>query len=495
MNIFDKKNAKLKSKSIEAYPRWNFEKKVDIQDIIAKYQKYNRDELLSLQQETKIIVGRLIQKRIQGKTIFLNIKDFTNKIQIYTNKNIMSDLDFSIIEDANIGDYLLFSGTVMKTRTETLTFKATSCIHLVKSIYEIPEQFHGVHNKEIIYRKRYLDLLSNDNSLNIAKIRMNILKWIRDFFDKQNYYEAETPILQSIYGGAAAKPFTTFHNSLNQKFYLRIATEIALKKLLVGGFEKVYEMGRLFRNEGISRKHNPEFTSLEAYCAYENLDYMKLLIKNMIIFLMTKLNIGPIINYDEQEINFGEEEWKSHSMVSLIYKYTNIDFKKISNYEEAFLLAKKHNIAITKYQNSIGLIINKFFEQFVEQKLIHPTFVTDYPIEISPFAREIDNNPGFTERFELFIGGREYANAFTELNDPQEQINRFKLQEEQIKLGNEEANSYDSDFIEALSYGMPPSAGIGIGIDRLVMLLTNSNSIKDIILFPTLKKKNEYKKN
>lgn len=490
------KISKLKNMKINPYPKWNFESKDYISEILSEYTKLSRDDILSIQNPKEYkIAGRVMQKRLQGKSCFLNIKDFSGEIQLYVNKKVISETGFYIVENLNIGDFILARGIPFKTMKDQLSLKLFDCIHLSKSILSLPEHHHGLKNTEDIYRKRYLDLISNNDSIKIAMTRMQIVKGIREFFSINNYWEAETPILQSIYGGAAAKPFTTHHNSLSQKFYLRIATEIALKKLIVGGFEKVYEMGRLFRNEGISPKHNPEFTSLEAYAAYSNLDSMKSLVKNLILYLFKILDLNLKHKYQNIEIDFSNNSWKSYSMVNIVKKHTKIDFNKIDKLSKAIYLAKKHKIQVLKHHNSIGAILNLFFENFVETKLINPTFIIDYPIEISPFARRLDSDSRYTDRFELFIGGREYANAFTELNDPLEQQQRFEFQEQQKLLGDSETNQIDDDFIESLYYGMPPAGGIGIGIDRLIMLLTNSKSIKDVILFPTLRTKNNEKKN
>ena len=422
------------------------------------------------------------------KRFFLNIKDYSGIIQIYTSNRELSVTDYKTLSKLKIGDISSFLGNVYKTKKNELSLKTKKINLLVKIQKPFFDKRKGIENEEILYRQRYLAFLSNNNLMNVLRKRIKIIKKIRLYLDSHNFKEVETPILHEIYGGAAAVPFITHHNSLKQNFFLRIATEIYLKKLLVGGFDRVYEIGRIFRNEGLSPKHNPEFTSIEIYQAYANYKDMMLLVKSLIQYLVKYLSPDLNLKYNNAIINFSDKNWTHISMIQAIKKYTQIDCLLLKSLNDAVLVAKKLKVKIKKHHNTIGIIINRIFEKCVEKKLINPTIVYNYPIDVSPFAIKCEDNDNFSERFELFIGGMEIANAFSELNDPDIQIKNFETQKKQENLGYKESYKIDEDFINALKYGMPPSGGIGIGIDRLVMLLTNSKSIKDVIFFPTLKK-------
>ena len=374
----------------------------------------------------------------------------------------------------------------MITNTGELSLKVLEYIHLTKALRPLPEKYHGLVDKEEIYRRRYVDLIMNQESKETFIKRSKIIREMRNYLDNLGYYEVETPVLQPILGGANARPFITHHNTLNMPFYLRIATELHLKRLIVGGFDGVYEIGRLFRNEGIDRLHNPEFTTIELYLAYSDLQGMMDLSENLISHLAETVVGTTKITYDEKEIDLSKG-WKKVHMVDLIKEKTGIDFFNIHDYEDAKKLAKQHHLEIQPHFTGIGHIVNLFFEHYCEEDLIQPTFVYGHPIEISPLTKKDPKDERFTQRFELFINGSEYANAYTELNDPIDQLERFENQIKEKDLGNEEANEMDLDFVEALEYGMPPTGGIGIGIDRLVMLLTDSKSIRDVLLFPQMK--------
>jgi lysyl-tRNA synthetase class 2 len=393
---------------------------------------------------------------------------------------------YEIFKKGDIGDIIGVTGTAMITNTGELSLKVEEYQHLTKALRPLPEKYHGLVDKEEIYRRRYVDLIMNEESRETFIKRSKIIREMRNYLDHKGYLEVETPVLQPILGGANARPFITHHNTLNMPFYLRIATELHLKRCIIGGFDGVYEIGRLFRNEGIDRLHNPEFTTIELYLAYSDLQGMMDLSEDLISHLAIKINGSPIVNYDGQEIDLSKG-WKKVHMVDLIKEKTGIDFFNIHDFEEAKALAKEHHLEVPPHLYGVGHIVNLFFEAYCENDLIQPTFVYGHPIEISPLTKKDPNDERFTQRFELFINGSEYANAYTELNDPMDQLERFENQIKEKDLGNEEANEMDMDFVEALEYGMPPTGGIGIGIDRLVMLLTNSKSIRDVLLFPQMK--------
>lgn len=434
---------------------------------------------------TTSIAGRLVLIRNMGKASFVTIQDKLGSIQAYIRKDGIGDEAYSVFELADLGDIVGVQGILMLTKTGEITVRVTTYTHLVKSLRPLPEKYHGLSDVEERYRRRYVDLIVNEDARKVALVRPRIIRLIQQHMDQQGFVEFETSMLQSTLGGASARPFSTHHNALDRDFYLRIATELPLKRLLVGGLERVYEIGRLFRNEGIDTRHNPEFTTIEAYQAYGDIDDMKALAENLLSSIAMNLTGSYDLPWGEKTIAL-KPPFRSVQMVDLIKEHTSIDFFAPMSFEQAKALADKHNIHLDKHENSVGYVINKFFETYCEKKLIQPTFVTGHPLEISPLAKK-SKDARFTERFELFIDGSEYANAFTELNNPLDQEERFQAQVEAKTRGDKEASENDIDFLEALQFGMPPAGGIGIGIDRLVMLLTNQSSIREVILFPTLK--------
>lgn len=451
------------------------------------YFDKTREELEEMHETVKI-AGRIMTKRRQGKIGFMHIQDRYGQIQIFLRYDLLGEEQYELYKVSDIGDIVGIEGEVMKTQTGELSIRATVYTHLTKALRPLPEKFHGLQDKEEARRKRYLDLIMNEDARRIAYARPRIIRGIQNYLDSRGFIEVETPVLNPILGGAAAKPFITHHNALDMDFYLRIATELYLKRLIVGGMEAVYEIGRLFRNEGMDATHNPEFTTVEAYLAYGDLSDMMQLVEELISKLAMDLLHTTEITYCGKEISL-KAPFKRVHMVDAIKEQTGINFFEITDLDVALKLAKDHNIEVPKHEQSIGHIINLFFEEYVEKTLIQPTILYGHPIEISPLTKKNPKDPRFTDRFELFINGKEYANAYTELNDPIDQKERFINQLKERELGNDEANDMDNDFIEALEYGMPPTGGIGIGIDRLVMLLTGTDTIRDVLLFPHLRNK------
>ena len=449
-----------------------------------EYQDMTHDELEELHKEVTV-AGRIMFIRKMGKASFFSIKDKLGNIQIYISINDVGEETYTLFKSADIGDIVGIKGVLMKTQTGEITIKCLEYTHLVKALRPLPEKYHGLNDVEERYRRRYVDLIMNDNARRIAFARPKIIRSIRRYLDNLGYTEVETPVLNTILGGAAAKPFITHHNAQNIDMYLRIATELPLKRLLVGGMDAVYEIGRLFRNEGMDRKHNPEFTTIELYKAFSDLEGMMDICEGIISTAAYELNGTYEVDFLGSHINLAPKYKRAH-MVDLIKEKTGIDFFQDMSFEDAKKLALEHGIEVEKHFG-YGHIVNAFFESFVEETIIEPTFVFGHPIEISPLAKKDPNDPRFTERFELFICGSEYGNAFTELNDPIDQYERFASQLKERELGNDEANDMDIDFIEALEYGMPPAGGLGIGIDRLVMLLTGAETVREVILFPTMK--------
>lgn len=446
-------------------------------ELKAKYGAFNREEL-EAKNVKKAIAGRLMIAR--GP--FLVLKDAKGTIQAYFNKKENETLA-ALVDSFNIGDILWVRGPVMKTHTGEVTIKAEEIKLLTKALKPLPDKFHGLVDVEERYRRRYVDLIMNQESKDRFILRTKIVQWIRDYFNKLDYLDVETPFLHDYISGAAARPFTTHHNSLNQDFVLRIATEIPLKKLVVGGFDRVYEMGRIFRNEGYDTTHNPEFTTIEFYEAYSNVEGMMNRTEKLFKQLCKKIGKYKFIN-NGVEVDL-KKPFKRVNMVDAVDEKTGVDFRKIS-LEEANKVAKKYNVKVEKFF-TIGHIINALYEELVEPTLIEPTFLYGHPIEISPLSAKSED-PRFTERAELFINTKEYANMYTELSDPIDQLHRFEEQLVEKSKGNDEASDIDYDFVDALEYGMPPTGGCGIGIDRLVMLLTETDSIRDVLLFPTLKR-------
>ena len=425
-------------------------------------------------------------KRGKGKAGFMHIQDKFGQIQIYVKLDNVGEEQYELFNSADIGDIVGIKGTVFRTHMGELSVKAFEYIHLVKALRPLPEKYHGLVDVEERFRRRYVDLIMNEEARNIAFMRPKIIRSIQQYLDSHGYVEVETPILGTILGGAAAKPFITHHNTLDLDMYLRIATELSLKRLLVGGMDGVYEIGRLFRNEGMDRKHNPEFTTVELYKAYSDLDGMKKVCEDLFRKCVYDARGTYVIEWKGHTIDF-EKPFRSANMVDLIREATGVDFYKKYTLDEAKEIAKQHGVEVEAHYE-VGHIINAFFEKFVEETIVEPTFVCEYPIEVSPLAKKCKDER-FTQRFEIFICGSEYGNAFTELNDPIDQLERFENQLKERNLGNDEANDLDEDFIQALEYGMPPAGGMGIGIDRLVMMITGSENIREVILFPHMKNK------
>lgn len=459
--------------------------------IIAQYEDKTKEELQELDVHVKI-AGRIMTKRRQGKAGFMHIQDIDGQIQIYVRKDVVGEEQYEIFKKNDLGDIVGIEGTIMKTDHGQLSVRAQVYTHLSKALRPLPEKYHGLTDVEERFRRRYVDLIMNPEAKHIAITRPKIIRAVQEYLDGQGLMEVETPVLQPILGGAAARPFVTHHNTLNMPFYLRIATELPLKRLIVGGLEGVYEIGRLFRNEGMDATHNPEFTTVEAYVAYSDLHGMMDLIEGLFDHVANKVLGTTEITYQGQEISL-KAPFKRITMCDAIKEKTGIDFKQVTSYEEACQLAKEHDIEVEKIHNSIGHIIQLFFDKYVEETIVQPTFVYEYPIEISPLAKKNSEDPRFTDRYELFICGHEYANAFSELNDPIDQRERFEKQLELRDLGDEEANEMDVDYVEALEYGMPPTGGVGLGIDRFVMLLTDQRTIREVLLFPTMKLTGESK--
>lgn len=454
-------------------------------DIKEKYKDVDHDAFENMMDTAKV-AGRIMFIRKMGKASFFSLKDKTGSIQIYISINDVGEDVYNLFKTADLGDIVGVYGKIMKTRTGEVTIKCLEYTHLVKALRPLPEKFHGLTDKEERYRRRYVDLIMNEDSRRVAFLRPKIIRAIQHYLDNKGFVEVETPVLSTLLTGASARPFITHHNAQDMDMYLRIALELPLKRLLVGGMESVYEIGRTFRNEGMDTRHNPEFTMLEIYQAYSDLEGMMDLTENL--FQMIAKDVVGKMDYHWYGYDISlEGPWKRISMVDAIKETIGIDFKEEMTIEEALKLAEEHNIEVQEHEKTVGHIINLFFEKYVEQALIQPTFLYGHPVEISPLTKKNKDDPRFVDRFELFIGGKEFANAYTELNDPDDQLERFEEQLKEKKLGNEEANDIDMDFIEALEYGMPPAGGIGYGIDRLMMLFAELESIRDVILFPTMK--------
>ena len=480
------KAEKLKDMGLDPYGS-KFERTAYNLDIKEKYKDIEHDAFENINDEFTV-AGRIMFIRKMGKASFFTIQDKTGKMQIYISIYDVGEEVYNLFKTADIGDIVGVCGKVMKTKTGEVTLKCIKYTHLVKSLRPLPEKFHGLTDIEERYRRRYVDLIMNEDSKKIAFTRPKIIRCIQKFMDERGFVEVETPVLSTLLTGASARPFITHHNAQDLDMYLRIALELPLKRLLVGGMEAVYEIGRTFRNEGMDPKHNPEFTLMEAYLAYSDLEGMMELTENMYKTIAKEVFGKYTYNWCGHEIDLSGT-WKRVSMVDAIKEQTGIDFQKVLTVEEAMKLAEVHGIEVENHQQNVGHIINLFFEKYVEDTLIEPTFLYGHPVEISPLTKRNPKDPRFVDRFELFIGGKEFANAYTELNDPIDQYERFAEQLKEKELGNDEANDIDMDFVEALEYGMPPAGGIGYGIDRLCMLFTEQDSIRDVILFPTMKKK------
>lgn len=444
-----------------------------------------KDNFDELEGKEVSIAGRLMQKRVMGKASFCNIADLKGNIQIYVARDNVGEESYALFKKFDIGDIVGVKGEVFKTQKGEISVHVSSILLLTKSLQVLPEKYHGLTNTDQRYRQRYVDLIMNPEVKDTFVKRSQIIKEIRNFLDEQGFMEVETPMLVANAGGAAARPFQTHYNALNEDINLRISLELYLKRLIVGGLEKVYEIGRVFRNEGVDTRHNPEFTLMELYQAYTDYYGMMDLAENMYRTVCQKVNGTTVIPYGDVEIDLSKP-FERITMLDAVKKYSGVDFTQIHSDDEAKEVAKSKGIEF-EARHKKGDILSLFFEEFVEENLVQPTFVMDHPIEISPLTKKKPDTPEYTERFELFITGREMANAYSELNDPIDQKARFAAQEEAFAAGDEEANHTDDDFLNALAYGMPPTGGIGFGIDRMVMLLTNSAAIRDVLLFPTMK--------
>lgn len=448
-------------------------------DIAAQF-----DELSEKETEVKM-AGRIMAIRGHGKTCFMDMQDKTGRIQVYVRKDVIGEENYALIKLMDIGDTVGITGTAFRTHMGELSIKANSVEMLSKSLRPLPEKWHGLKDVETRYRQRYVDLIVNPEVRDTFVKRSQIIRSVREVLDSHDFLEVETPILNTIAGGAAARPFISYHNALDMQVYMRIAPELYLKRLIVGGMDRVYEMGRVFRNEGIDNRHNPEFTSVEIYQAFADYRDMMDLTEEVVVKTAEKVLGTTTINYEGTTIELASP-WKRMSMIEAVKEYSGKDFTNVTDLEEARAIAKELNVAIEP-SFGIGKIINACFEEYVEDKLIQPTFITGHPKEISPLAKSNPENPEITDRFEAYIYGREICNGFTELNDPIDQKERFLKQVEERANGDEEANMMDEDFVNALEYGLPPTGGLGIGIDRLVMFLTNSSTIRDVLFFPTMK--------
>ncbi|WP_121610340.1 lysine--tRNA ligase [Mesobacillus foraminis] len=478
----DKMNA-LREKGLDPFGK-RFERTHDTEQLAREFGELEKEELEAKNVVVKI-AGRIMTKRGKGKAGFAHVKDLTGQLQIYVRQDAVGEEQYGVFNESDLGDLVGVEGTLFKTKVGELSVKVSDFVFLTKALRPLPDKFHGLKDVEQRYRQRYLDLITSDESKETFINRSRIIQSMRRYLDDHGYLEVETPMMHSIAGGASARPFITHHNALDMTLYMRIAIELHLKRLIVGGLEKVYEIGRVFRNEGVSTRHNPEFTMIELYEAYADYRDIMSLTENLIAHIAQEVLGTTTVQYGDYEVDL-KPEWKRLHMVDAIKEYTGVDFWKEMSTEEAQKLAKEHGVEITKHMQ-YGHIVNEFFEQKVEEKLIQPTFIYGHPVEISPLAKKNDEDPRFTDRFELFIVAREHANAFTELNDPIDQRERFEAQLKEKEQGNDEAHEMDEDFIEALEYGMPPTGGLGIGIDRLVMLLTNSPSIRDVLLFPLMR--------
>lgn len=478
-----KKMESLREKGIDPFGK-AFSRTHNSKMIRDDYSDKNKQELETIAQKV-LIAGRIMTKRRMGKLGFFNIQDREGRIQIVINKSVVGEENYELFKDSDLGDIVGIEGVIYKTDSGELSVLCHKFIHLTKALRPLPDKFHGLVDVEERFRRRYLDLISNEKAKNIAIMRPKIIRTIQNFLDNMGLIEVETPVLQPILGGAAARPFVTHHNTLNRDFYLRIATELPLKRLIVGGLEGVYEIGRLFRNEGMDTKHNPEFTTVEAYVAYSDMEGMMKLCEGLFEEVCTKIRGGNEIEVEGQKINL-KAPYKRLNMTDAVNEKTGKDFRSIS-LEEAKEVCKKYHVEVEKHEETVGHIINKLFETLCEEELVQPTFVYGHPVEISPLAKKNANDPRFTDRFEFYINKMEYANAFTELNDPIDQKERFEAQLKQKELGDKEASEMDVDYVEALEYGLPPTGGIGIGIDRLVMLIAEVDSIREVLLFPTMK--------
>ncbi|MBR3134103.1 MAG: lysine--tRNA ligase [Clostridia bacterium] len=478
MKVRREKLDKLRAEGKDPFEITKFEKTHTSSEIVDNYEE--------LENKDVTIAGRLMAKRIMGKASFCHIQDENGKIQSYVSINDLGEEDYKSFKEFDIGDIIGITGFVFKTRTGEVSIHAKEVVLLTKSLRPLPEKFHGLKDNDLRYRQRYVDLIMNPEVKETFILRSKILKEIRKFMDEKGYMEVETPSLTTVATGDAARPFITHHNTLDLDMYLRIAPELNLKRLIVGGMGKVFEIGKNFRNEGMDIKHNPEFTNMEFYSAYEDYNDMMNLTEELISTIAKNVLGTTKIKYGDDEIELAPG-WNKITMIDSIKQACGVDFNTIKTDEEAQAIAKEKGVQFEDIKNTRGHIINEFFETFVEKTLIQPTFIMDYPVEVSPLTKRKKETPELVERFELFIGGREYANAYSELNDPIDQYERLLKQVEAKEKGDEEAGGMDEDFVNALEIGLPPTGGEGIGLDRLIMLLTDSASIRDVLLFPTMK--------
>ena len=479
MKIRREKLKELQEEGKDPYEITKFNRTNTAGEIKSNYEEFEQKDVT--------VAGRIMAKRIMGKASFCTIQDCDERIQSYVSINDLGEESYKAFKTFDIGDIIGITGFVFKTRTGEISVHAKEVTLLSKSLRPLPEKFHGLKDPDLRYRQRYTDLIVNPEVKQSFVIRSKIISKIRQILEEEGYLEVETPVLNTISGGATARPFSTHHNALNIDMYLRIALELNLKRLIVGGFDKVYEIGRVFRNEGMDIRHNPEFTELELYAAYEDFHDMMDIVEKIFSRTAQEILGTTKISYQGNEIDLAPG-WKRITMIDSIKEACGVDFNEITTDEEAVALAKERGIEIPdKTKETRGDVISLFFDEYVEHTLIQPTFIYEYPVEISPLAKKCPKNKAMTERFEVFICGREYGNAFSELNDPIDQYERFKKQVEAKEAGDEEAGDMDEDFVQALEIGLPPTGGLGIGIDRLVMLLTDSDSIRDVLLFPTMK--------
>ena len=478
MEVRIEKLKELQAQGKDPYEVTEFDRKQTAGEIKANFEDFDQKDVS--------VAGRIIAKRIMGKASFCTILDSNEKIQSYVSINDLGEESYKAFKTYDIGDFIGIKGFVFKTRTEEISVHAKEITLLSKSLRPLPEKFHGLKDTDLRYRQRYVDLIMNPEVKKTFETRTAIITEIRNILNERGYLEVETPILNTISGGATARPFITHHNTLDIDMYLRIATELNLKRLIVGGFDKVYEIGRIFRNEGMDIRHNPEFTSIELYEAYVNYEEMMNIAEELFSKIAYKLNGSYKVNYQGKEIDLAPG-WRRITMIDSIKEACGVDFNKVKDDAEASKLAEEHHIEIPAGKETRGNIIALFFDEYVEKTLIQPTFIYEYPIEVSPLAKKCKHDPRLTQRFEFFIDGREYGNAFSELNDPIDQYERFKKEVEAKANGDDEAGMMDEDFINALEYGMPPTGGMGIGIDRMIMLFTDSYSIRDVLFFPTMK--------
>ena len=483
-------------KDVNELRQIRFDKLKELQDagndpfVITKYDVSHhstdiKENFDSLEGKTVTVAGRLMSKRVMGKASFCNIQDLKGSIQSYVARDCIGEEEYKAFKKMDIGDIVGLKGEIFKTKTGEISLHATELVLLSKSLQILPEKFHGLTNTDTRYRQRYIDLIMNAESKQTFINRSKIISTIRRYLDSQGFMEVETPMLVPNAGGAAARPFETHFNALDEDVKLRISLELYLKRLIVGGMERVYEIGRVFRNEGLDTRHNPEFTLMELYQAYTDYHGMMDLTENLYRFVAQEVLGTTKITYNGIEMDLGKP-FERITMLDAVKKYSGVDFNEIETLEQARAVAKEHHVEYEE-RHKKGDILNLFFEEFVEEHLVQPTFVMDHPIEISPLTKKKPENPDYVERFEFFMNGWEMANAYSELNDPIDQRERFKAQEELLAQGDEEANHTDEDFLYALELGMPPTGGIGFGIDRMVMLLTDSPAIRDVLLFPTMK--------